>query len=211
MRKTTQGLLLALSIAAPCLAAAQDEALNQYDTLLRETQGLRAYNALLERQIATQERQLVDLQAAIEAVPSLERQVPPLIERMVEGLEQFIALDIPFLVNERNDRLATLQTLVENADVSDAEKFRRVLEAWEIENEYGRDVSAYTGTLNIDGVDTQVDFLRVGRIGAWDPREGQFVALGSQHRNSIRQAIRMARNSVAPDIVLLPITPPTLE
>jgi hypothetical protein len=223
MRRTTQGLILALLVAAPGFAAAQDDAVAEYDAVLRRITGLEQYNALLERQIATQERQITELQAAIGQVPDLERQVPPLLVRMVEGLEQFISLDIPFLLDERNERLANLQTLVEDANVNDVEKFRRVLEAWEIENEYGRDVSAYEGTVNINGDDIPVDFLRIGRIallyqtqdleqvGAWDSRVGSFVALGTEHRNSIRQAIRMARNTVAPDLVLVPMVPPQDE
>lgn len=218
MQKTILRLAVALLVVGPGLAAGQTE--EEYAALLKQVDGLTEYNALMQRQIATQERQIMEMREAIGMVPDLERQVPPLLERMVEGLQQFISLDIPFLLDERNDRLATLQLLVENATVSDAEKFRRVLEAWEIENEYGRDVQAYTGQLEIDGTMRDVDFLRIGRVGlyyqtqdlalvgAWDKRQKAFVSLGTEQRNSIRQAIRMAQNTTAPDMVLLPITPP---
>ena len=219
MRKITLRVAAGLLLAAPGFVAAQT--VEEYDALLRQVDGLVAYNDIIQRQIATQERQMRDLQEAIQQVPDLERQVPPLVERMVQGLEQFIALDIPFLLDERNERLANLQLLVEDASVNDAEKFRRVLEAWEIENEYGRDVQSYEGQIEIGGTVRDVDFLRVGRIallyqtqdleqvGAWDQSQRQFIALGTEHRNSIRQAIRMAQNTVAPEIVLLPIPPPS--
>lgn len=220
MRKLTQGLSIAALMMGASLAAAQNDAVAEYDELLQETEALQAYNALLERQIAQQQRRISELQGSIGEVPDLERLVPPLIERMVNGLEEFVNLDIPFQEDERADRVATMRTLVESAEVSDSEKFRRVLEAWEVENEYGRAVSAYTGTLDIGGTARDVDFLQIGRIallyqtqdleqvGAWDPQQGVFVPLGTEHRNSIRQAIRMANNAVAPDLVLLPIPAP---
>lgn len=220
MRRFTQGLSLAVILIGAGQAAAQEDPVAEYDTLLRETQALEAYNALLQRQISTQERQISELQASIGDVPDLERLVPPLIERMVDGLEEFVELDIPFQEDERLDRVAAMRNLVEDGDVSDSEKFRRVLEAWEVENEYGRAVSSYSGTLDIGGVSREVDFLQIGRVallyqtanldqvGAWDPDQRQFVPLGTEHRNSIRQAIRMAQNTVAPDLVLVPIPAP---
>jgi hypothetical protein len=221
MRKITQGLSVAMMVLiGGGQAAAQDDPVAEFDELLRETQALQAYNALLQRQIETQQRRITELQGSIGQVPDLERLVPPLIERMVDGLEEFVELDIPFQEDERADRVAAMRNLVEDATVSDAEKFRRVLEAWEVENEYGRAVSAYTGTLDIGGTSRDVDFLQVGRVallyqtqdleqvGAWDPEQRVFVALGTEHRNSIRQAIRMANNAVAPDLVLLPIPAP---
>ena len=239
MRQINQGLIGALIICGSSFAYAQvEEAGNingerniqlaqasggqvaEYSAVLTELSGLEVYNELRQRQIANQVQELEELRAGIELVPDLERQVPPLLIRMIDGLEEFVELDIPFLADERANRLAELQLIVERTDVNDAEKFRRDLEAWQVENEYGRSVSAYVDELEIDGVMRQVDFLRVGRIaliyqttdeaaesGAWDPTRNAFVPLGSQHRNSIRQALRMARNQVAPEIVLLPTLP----
>jgi hypothetical protein len=201
-------------------AMAQDPAA-EYAAILKTTSGLQVYNSLVERQIQAQQQELEELRAAINEVPDLERQIPPLLVRMVQGLADFIELDLPFLPEERSERLAELQLAVERADVSDAEKFRRVLEAWEVENEYGRTPSSYVGELAIDGNPREVDFLRVGRIallyqttddagltGAWDPRINAWVPLGSQHRNSVRQALRMTKNQIAPELVLVPVWPP---
>ena len=220
MRRITQGLSVAALVLGAGQLAAQDDLVDEFDTVLTETRELQAYNALLERQIQQQQSRITALQGSIGEVPDLERLVPPLIERMVDGLEQFVELDIPFQENERADRVAQMRNLVEDAGVSDSEKFRRVLEAWEVENEYGRAVTAYEGTLDINGAARDVDFLQIGRVallyqtqdleqvGAWDPQQRQFISLGTEHRNSIRQAIRMANNAVAPDLVLLPIRPP---
>jgi hypothetical protein len=205
------------------LAQAQggDAAVAAYDQLLKEVEGLEVYNDLLQRQIEAQAREIVEFQEAIVLVPELERQVPPLLLRMVTSLEDFVERDLPFLSEERADRVADLQLLVERSDVTNAEKFRRILEAWQIETEYGSAYTAYRGQVDIGGISREADFLQVGRIGllyqttddaadtaAWDVRNGGWLPLGIEHRNSIRVALRMANNQVAPDLVLLPLSPP---
>ena len=83
---------------------------------------------------------------------------------------------------------------------------------------------AARGAIPIDGVDRNVDFVILGRTGlifqtadddavtgAWDSRNNSWVILGNEHRNAVRQAIRMVRNQIAPDLVLLPVLPPQPE
>jgi len=113
-----------------------------------------------------------------------------------------------------------LTALLERADVTAAEKFRVVMEAWQIENDYARTIFSYTDELEIDGAPREVDILQIGRVallyqtadgtqsGAWDQRARQWVAVGNEYRNPIRQGIRLARNQVAPDLLLLPLSPP---
>jgi hypothetical protein len=232
MRHLNTSLATALLISIAGAAFAQEEeqqpatpvTVEQYDSVLKDTAGLVVYNDLLQRQIQNQQIEVEQLRQAIGEVPELERQIPPLLTRMVDALEQFVTLDIPFDADARIERVAMLKSLVERSDVSDAEKARRVFEAWTIENEYGRDYVATIGPLDIDGtVYPEVDFLRIGRVvyayqtpdgelmGAWDQRTRRWVPLGSGHRNSLRQALRMARNQVAPDIVLVPVIPPSTE
>jgi len=236
MRQIKPGLFAAflMCIPAASIVAQDDEqpaaeqsaqpTVEQYDAVLRDIAGLQIYNQLLETQINDQERQVEELRAAIEQVPELERQIPALLVRMVEALERFIALDIPFAMDERTERLNMLKDLVARSDATDAEKFRRIMEAWAIETEYGRDYAADRGPLEVDGqVYPEVDLLRIGRVGyyfmtpdgqqmgAWDQRNRRWVALGSENRNSLRQTIRMANNQVAPDLVLLPIIQPQTD
>jgi hypothetical protein len=227
MQPIKTSLLAAITLVGPSVVFAQADGLTpaaEYEALLKQTTGLQVYNELVTRQIAAQEQDIANLRVAIEQVPELERQIPALLTRMIDGLEQFIDLDIPFKPEERAEGAAELRLLMERANVSDAEKFRRVLEAWQIENEYGSNFTTYLGQLQIDGTAREVDFLQVGRIallyqttdeaatsGAWDPATNSWIALGREHRNSIRQALRMARNQIAPELVLLPVPAPSTE
>ena len=81
--------------------------------------------------------------------------------KMIDALDQFVELDMPFLLEERRQRVAFLRTLLERSDVTVAEKFRRLLEAYEIENDYGRTIESYKGSLDVDGASREVDFLRI--------------------------------------------------
>jgi hypothetical protein len=193
---------------------------DQYRQILREIEGLEVYNLLLERQVARQEDQKVQVRESIDQVTVIQRQIVPLMDRMIAGLDQFVALDVPFLEEERRNRVQNLQSLLERQDVSVAEKFRRVMEAYQIENEYGRTIENYKGSLEIDGLVREVDFLRIGRVtlvyqttdgqsqGVWDQSSGQWVALGSEYRNRIRQGLRVARRQIAPELLLLPVPAP---
>ncbi len=193
----------------------------RYRQLLKESDGLEVYNEYMERQVANQETELAQFRSSIDQVSDVERQIMPLMVRMLDGLERFIELDIPFLYEERVGRVAGLNALMERADVSVAEKFRRITEAFQIENDFGRTIETYLGTLVIDGATLEVSFLRLGRIGLyyqtsdasvtgrWSAQaEDWEVLAGSEARNQVRQGLRIARKQVAPDLLLLPIDAP---
>ena len=192
----------------------------EYRAVMKEVDVLLVYNTLLDRQIEDQEEELRNLRLSIDQVQFIERQVLPLLTRMIDGLEQFVALDVPFLIDERNQRVENLTVLLERADVTAAEKFRVVMEAWQIENDYARTIYTYTDELEIDGTPREVDVLQVGRValvyqtadgaesGAWNQRTRSWESVGDEYRNPIRQGIRLARNQIAPDLLLLPLAAP---
>ncbi len=196
------------------------DTVEEYRAVMKEVDGLIVYNTLLDRQIADQEQELSNLATSIDSVTEIERQILPLLTRMIDGLDRFVALDVPFLAEERSERVVSLRDLLGRADVTAAEKFRVVMEAWQIENDYGRTIFAYTGELEIGGTNREVDFLQVGRVslvyqtpdgmnsGVWDQNNRQWIVLGNEYRNSIRQGLRLARNQISPDLLLLPIPAP---
>ena len=192
----------------------------EYRAVLKEVEGLEVYNTLLDRQIEDQETELSNLRTSIDEVQVIERQILPLLTRMVDGLGRFVELDVPFLLEERLERVERNRSLLEQANVTAAEKFRVVMEAWQIENDYARTISTYTDEVEIDGVAREVDVLQIGRVallyqtpdgalsGAWDQRIGQWVPVGNEYRNTIRQGISLALNQLAPTLLLLPMSPP---
>jgi vacuolar-type H+-ATPase subunit I/STV1 len=191
--------------------------LNEYKTVLKEVEGLKVYNRQLEKQIGNQEREMVQLAASIDEVTVIERQITPLMLRMIDGLEQFVALDAPFLVNERRDRVERLREMMDRADVAVSEKFSQVFRAFQIENEYGRTMETYPSTIEINGTERRVDILKVGRIalvyqtpdgvetGMFNPSTRQFETVDNSYQASVRQGIRMARQQASIDMLSLPV------
>ncbi len=203
------------------LADETRDLLTDYKTVTKQIDGLKVYNTRLQRQIDNQTVRITEIDDSIDQVTIISRQMTPLAIRMIDGLETFVELDVPFHMEERMQRVAFLRSNLDRSDVSIAEKFRQVLEAYKIENEYGRKIDAYKGAIEIDGVERDVNFLRVGRIsflyqttdtemsGAWDQASRSWVPLSrGEYRNAIMKGLRIARKEASIDLMNLPVAAP---
>jgi len=191
--------------------------LEQYRTATRETKALVTYNKHLQELLKSQETEKLLLQQQLDEIETTQREIVPLILDMQQSLEQFVQLDLPFLPEERQHRITQLKEMIPRADVSNAEKFRRILEAYQIENDYGNTIEAYRANIELNGKISAVDFLRIGRIalyyqrldgsetGYWNSSDKSWETLSSEFRNPIRQGLRIARKEAAPDLLTLPI------
>ena len=195
--------------------------LQNFKTVNKQIEGLRVYNSQLKKQLANQLVVIGELETSIEQVTVMERQIQPLILRMLDGLEQFVSLDVPFHIEERQDRVEMLRANMDRADISVAEKFRQVLEAYKIESEYGRKIDTYKDSLDIGGQERVVNILRVGRIslmyqttdgelsGAWDQKQQAWVELDSgDYASAIKKGVRIAKKQASIDIMNMPILAP---
>lgn len=197
-----------------------DEMLAEYRDQSKVVEGLKVFNAQMRRTIAEQERTIRQYDESIAEVAELQRQITPLMDRMMVSLEQFVDLDIPFQQDDRKARLRLIRDTFDDPNVNVAEKFRLVLTQYMNEITYGRVMAHYTGTMNLNGVDRDVDFLRVGRIallyqtsdqtstGVWDKNARQFVELGNEYRRVVAGGIRMAQALATTEILELPIHAP---
>jgi hypothetical protein len=197
-----------------------DALVAEYGANLQQTRALDVYAKQLEDLLASQRAEMQELREQIEKVTVVGRTIMPLLAEMVDTLDQFVSLDVPFLPEERTQRIAGLREMMGRADVTISEKYRRVLEAYQIENEYGRTIEAYRGPLAESGKDRTVDFLRVGRLallyqtldgqesGMWDAKKRAWVVLGGSYYTPIQQGLRIARKQAAPDLITIPVQAP---
>lgn len=198
------------------------EVVNEFKSVSKVVDGLKVYNSLLQRQVDNQLAEIEALNTSIDSVALIERQIVPMMTRMIDSLEEFIRLDTPFLMEERTERIERLRDMMERSDVTAAEKFRQVIEAYQIENEFGRTIEAYKGSVEIDGREQEVDFLRIGRVsltyqsvggqhtGGWDPASNSWVSLPpATYQNQVSDGLRVARKQVAPDLIVVPVPAPT--
>ncbi len=194
-----------------------DKLFADYRRTLQEIESLRSYNQQLEDVVSSQKGELSGLQEQIADIDNVERRLGPLMARMIGVLSRFVELDVPFLPKERSKRMQELGELMKRSDVSLSEKYRRLMEAYQVENEYGRTIESYKGTLDTRGASRTVEFLRVGRIallyqtidtsesGRWDPDSNSWVILGDEYRRPIRDGIKMANKRTAPDLMKIPV------
>ena len=192
--------------------------LEKYQSATSEIEYLRPHNKQLAKQIEGQTMALTELKQAIDEVQAIERQLGPLLERMVDRLSNFIDVDKPFLLEERHQRIAYLRKTLNSHDQSISEKFRQVMDAYEIEIEYGNTLDAYNDTINIDEQNMDVNILKVGRLavvfqtadeltsGYWNEDANKWSFLSGSYRRSIRQGIRLTRNQATTELILIPIT-----
>ena len=99
---------------------------DQYRAINKEIDGLKVYNRLMRAQVEGQTATLEDIALSMDRVDVINRQIFPLMERMIDGIDQSVQLDVPFLMAERTKRVANLKTTMERSDVTVAEKFRKV-------------------------------------------------------------------------------------
>lgn len=187
--------------------------LNEYRQIRAETEQLSLYNRQMAAIVHNQDQELESLARQITEIERTERGILPLMSRMLDSLEQFVALDTPFLPQERSARIALLNDVLTRADVTVSEKFRRVLEAYQVEVDYGRNIEAYRGQMD----NISYDFLRVGRLALyrisndgqhawlWHKGQNQWLALDDGYMRDLRKALKVAQQIAAPELMVLPL------
>lgn len=192
----------------------------EYRSQLMTLDELESYVAQLEKLVADQEHELALRQRQLADLETLKRRLFPFLLKMLASLEKIIAADTPFLLEERQARLASLRELINRADVSLAEKYRRFMEAFRIEAQYGHNIETYEATLPRDGDHRTVRFLRFGRLGlyyltldgheggVWDTQSRSWQILAPEYLRPLAQAMRIAAKQAPPDLVTLPILAP---
>jgi Protein of unknown function (DUF3450) len=193
--------------------------LSEYRRAIADAESYTVYARQLEAQVESQNEEMNAMQQQLVEVETTSREVAPLMERMLATLEQFVALDIPFLLEERRERVAKLKLMMTRADVTISEKFRRIIEAYQVEMDYGRTVEAYEAKLGDDADARTVQLLRVGRVGLlyqtldgketgyWDATKKDWV-VDDGYGHSFKEGIAVARKTRAPEMMILPVPAP---
>jgi hypothetical protein len=192
--------------------------LQDYRATNSETDQLKLYNKQMLAIVENQQTEIIKIDQQVRDIEFTEQGILPLMSQMLDSLEQFSQLDLPFLPKERATRLAKLRQLMTRADITVSEKYRRVLEAFQIEVEYGRTLETYRSKADDNIV---YDYLRIGRIAlyrltlsadtawSWDKASSQWLGLDSSLLRNVRKAQNVASQTAAPELLTLPIVAPT--
>ncbi|HLQ86470.1 MAG TPA: DUF3450 domain-containing protein [Salinisphaeraceae bacterium] len=193
---------------------------DEYRQVLAETESLREYNKQMENVVGNQEKEIVSINKQLDGLEETNRDVVPLMIEMSDALLKLVQADMPFRQKERVDRAKNIIDSLDRSDITNSEKYRLIVEAYQVELEYGRTMEAYRGALP-DG--QQVEFLRIGRTllfwqsldgrntGWWNPNSRSFERLEDRYRLPVSDGLQIANNQVAPDLISLPVPAPESE
>lgn len=195
----------------------------EYRGINKEIEGLEVYITQLNKQLAAQDAEKTDIENSIRQVTLIERQITPLMLRMIDALDRFVVADVPFQKEERLARVEGLKGLLGRSDVTVAEKYRKVMDAYQKEMDYGRTIKTYRSTIKLSDKEREVDFLRVGRIslmflsldgeslGIWDQQSKEWQPLEAEYKGKLNTALRIAREQAAPDLIKIPVAAPVIR
>ena len=191
--------------------------LADYQSTTKEFESLKLYNDQVQKIINSQIEEIENIILKIDELDKTNQRIVPLMLKMIDSLENFILLDIPFLMTERSNRLLNLKDTMDRGDISTSEKFRLITEAYKTELEYGRTIETYRDNILIDGVETSADFLRVGRIaltyltvdgnkgGYWDTKSASYMKAASSIRRATADALKIASKQAPPALIKIPL------
>ncbi len=193
--------------------------IHEYQQTSEQLNTLQIYNQQLEKLINSQEELIATRTRELNSIEQTEQSIVPLMLQMITTLEQFIRLDMPFLLHERQQRVHALKVLMDKADVTSAEKYRQILEAYLIEMDFGRTIEAWQG-VHPDDDTVVVNYFRMGRVALvyqsldkkmtfyWSKDKAHYKELPIQYRSSLERGFRVAKKQTAPEFVTLPVSIP---
>ena len=195
--------------------------LEEFQALNQTLGQLKINQAHLQQTHAQQTLSKHSLQKQLEAVETTENSIIPQLLSMIDWLEGFIAQDIPFHSQERQQRIHYLKSSIIDPKTSLPERYRRVLEAYQIESEYGYTIESYPQTINLKNNTLHVQVLRIGRVslyyqsedgqhsGYWDSNKQQWLNASIESDNNIadeiKQGLLIAQKQRPHSLLSLPV------
>lgn len=188
----------------------------EFRTLLQRRDAADLYARQQALVVKSQEEEIASLTEQLGSIDDITAQTVPMLLGMIEDLKAFVAADLPFKTTERNLRLEGLDGVMAKPDVTPAEQYRLIMDAYQAEMEYGRTISTWQEELTIDGNPTTVDMFLYGRValvyltpnnkafqynratGAWDQLDGKYTA-------DITKSIRVAQAKAQQDVLFAPV------
>lgn len=196
----------------------RSDMVGEFRTLLQRKQAAELYVRQQEKVIESQVREKESLEDQLGRVDEITAQTVPMLQDMVADLETFVNADLPFKLEQRQERIDLLKTAMESADVPIVEQYRLIIDAYKAEMEYGRTVQTWPETVQIDGNDVMVDMFLYGRAALvylspdrrhaarYDRASGDWVGVNNAFKDEIAAAIRQAQGKSTPGVMYAPAT-----
>ncbi|MEO1040460.1 MAG: DUF3450 domain-containing protein [Pseudomonadota bacterium] len=202
-----------------------DQASNLERQYIAQQEVIEGQRVFVEQQrvfLQSQENELRELNSQLERVGSIERDLTPMILEMFVRLQDFVEQDLPFQLEARRDRLANIEETLGNAQVPPAEKYRLILNAYEIESASGRSLRSYSEEVIRDGDPQEARILQVGRValirrfpdGSMEMQtkaNPEWRSVPGSFSSSVQRALRIADEVTTPEVFVAPLPGPSAQ
>jgi len=192
-----------------------DTAVREFRAVLQQKDNIALFVAQQDIFLQSQKSEIASLQRQLGTVEQIKQGMSPMMLKMAAEIEDAIKADMPFNLAERLARVERMKNVLANPDVSPAEQYRQVLNAFKIEVSYGLD--SYEG-IHPTKPGNVVNFLRFGRVallymtkdesevGRYNLETKSWDALTGADAIALRQAVRISKGEAAPNIVYAPVS-----
>jgi len=192
-----------------------DTAVREYRAVLQQKDNIALFVAQQDIFLQSQKSEIASLERQLGTVEQIKQGMSPMMLKMAAEIEDAIKADMPFNLAERLARVDRMKDVLANPDVSPAEQYRQVLNAFKIEVSYG--IDSYEG-MHPTKPGNVVNFLRFGRVallymtkdesevGRYNLETRSWDTLTGADAIALRQAVRISKGEAAPDIVYAPVS-----
>lgn len=194
----------------------RSDLVREFRTLVQRKDAAELYARQQEQVVASQSREIESLTEQLSRVDEITAVMVPMMLDMIDDIEAFVEADLPFKLEERRERIAYLKDIMTRADVVPAEQYRLIMDEYKAELGVGNTIETWTDEVVIDGLPTDVDMFRYGRISLvyltvdgrraarWNRELGDWEPLSGDYNAEIRDAIRIAKELSQPNVLFGP-------
>jgi len=189
----------------------------QYEMLTKQNDLLTDKSKHLKIQVDSQNALNEKLTRLEKESLRISKEIGPFIDDLNNQMNTFIASDLPFLIDERKNRLSRLNSVLEDSEVSIAEKFRKIMEVLFIEAEYGNTIEVYQDKILFNKENVLGNIFRLGRISLFflslDQKNAAYFNVGSKKWTAldpyfipeIQAAIEIGKKRRPVELLCLPL------
>ena len=189
----------------------------RYRAAMAQVDYLDKTRAFEQKEVNSLDASIAELNRRMVESVKLKDNLEDTLNVVVDHLENRVNKDIPFLMNERRERIASVREAIAKPELSAAEKLRRVLEALQVEANYGNTVDVSQERIKVGDEEISADIIRIGRVsvfwrspdgnrvGEFDRGTGQWVEMDHKYAHVISDVREMVMRLRSTKVVTLPL------
>lgn len=189
----------------------------KFDLLTKENEGLSNKVETLKKEASSRKSLNESLVQRERESRQVAEEIVPFTRELFNHIKTFVESDVPFLQEERKERMGRLNKIINDMEIGIAEKLRKTMEALFVEAEYGNTIEVYQDKITLNKEEILGNIFRLGRISLFfltldqetaayfSVAEKSWSPLDKKHIPAIHAAIEMGRKQRPIELLCLPV------